>query len=123
MLNCQHGNARLAIIDPNWSCRAWTSDLDHQKAREFWSMYVDHLKNLLDSIKSYWFDQFKLALRTFWTSMDSALREFVTHSLMMSLTYQADAVVYNNLKGQPPNNHFRQDIETAKEARNSPMRT
>ena len=72
-------------------------DLDHQKAREFWSMYVDHSKTLLDSVKSYRFDQFELALRTFWTSMDSSSRECITHSLMMSLIYRADAVVYDEI--------------------------
>ncbi|KAH9447140.1 hypothetical protein Pst134EA_029182 [Puccinia striiformis f. sp. tritici] len=72
-------------------------DLDHQKAREFWSMYADHSKNLLESVKSFRFDQFELALRTFWTSLDSPMRDCVTHSLMMSLIYRADAVVYDEI--------------------------
>ncbi|PLW16673.1 hypothetical protein PCANC_13338 [Puccinia coronata f. sp. avenae] len=72
-------------------------DLDHQKASEFWNMYVEHSKNLLESVKSYRFDQFELALRSFWTSLDSSLRDCVTHTLMMSLIYRADAVVYDEI--------------------------
>jgi hypothetical protein len=45
-------------------------DLDHQKAREFWNMYVDHSKNLLDSVKSYRFDQVSLPAAP---SLDSSI--------------------------------------------------
>lgn len=72
-------------------------DLDHQKARDFWSMYVEHSQSLIDSVKNYRFDQFELTLRTFWTRLDSSMRECVTHSLMMSLIYRADAVIYDEI--------------------------
>lgn len=35
-------------------------DLDHQMAAEFWNMYVDHSNNLLESVKSYRFDQVRI---------------------------------------------------------------
>lgn len=72
-------------------------DLDHQNARDFWAMYTEHSKSLLESVKNYRFDQFELTLRTFWTSLDSTQRACVTHSVMMSLVYRADAVVYDEI--------------------------
>lgn len=94
------------------------ADLDHHQAREFWKVYVEHSSGLLDSVKSYRFDQvcskhltasesaafaehnalllqFELSLRTFWAGLDQPTREVVSHPVMMSLVYRADAVVYD----------------------------
>lgn len=72
-------------------------EIDHQKARVFWSMYVEHAQSLLESVKSYRFDQFELTIRTFWSNLDSNVRECVTHSTMMSLIHRADAVIYDEI--------------------------
>ncbi|KAG0146841.1 hypothetical protein CROQUDRAFT_700798 [Cronartium quercuum f. sp. fusiforme G11] len=71
--------------------------LDHRQARDFWSLYLEHSRGLLDSVKSYRFDQFELNLRTFWAGLDVQSREVVAHPVMMSLVYRADAVVYDEI--------------------------
>jgi hypothetical protein len=35
----------------------WLRILTTKRQHSFWNMYVEHLKNLLESVKSYWFDQ------------------------------------------------------------------
>ncbi|CAH7667904.1 hypothetical protein BY996DRAFT_4587593 [Phakopsora pachyrhizi] len=72
-------------------------DLDHQRAREFWKAYTEHVQCLLDSVKNYRFDQFELSLRTFWAGLDSSNREIATHPTFMSLVYRADAAVYDEI--------------------------
>lgn len=73
------------------------SDLDARQAREFWNMYLEHSRSLLDSVKSYRFDQFELNLRNFWAGLDAPSRESVGHPVLMSLVYRADAVLYDQI--------------------------
>ncbi|KAH9808995.1 hypothetical protein DFH28DRAFT_594399 [Melampsora americana] len=72
-------------------------DLDAGHAREFWNLYLEHSRSLLESVKSYRFDQFELNLRNFWAGLDAPSRESVGHSVMMSLVYRADAVLYDQI--------------------------
>ena len=64
-------------------------------AREVWRWFEDHLNALLESVRSYRFDQFELHLRTFWTSLTGDHREVVHAPAVAGLMAKADAIVYN----------------------------
>lgn len=64
-------------------------------AREVWRWFEDHLNALLESVRSFRFDQFELNLRTFWTSLSGDHREVVHAPAVAGLMAKADAMVYN----------------------------
>ncbi|OBZ76593.1 Transcription factor RFX3 [Grifola frondosa] len=66
-------------------------------AREVWRWFQDHLDALLDSIRSFRFDQFELHLRTFWSSLNGAHREVVHAPAVAGLMAKADAIVYDEI--------------------------
>lgn len=64
-------------------------------AREVWSWFQEHLDTLLDSIRSYRFDQFEMHIRSFWSSLDPSHREVVHAPAVAGLMAKADAIVYD----------------------------
>ncbi|EKM59063.1 uncharacterized protein PHACADRAFT_25186 [Phanerochaete carnosa HHB-10118-sp] len=66
-------------------------------AREVWSWFQDHLDALLESIRTYRFDQFEMHVRTFWSSLTGAHREVVHAPAVAGLMAKADAIVYDEV--------------------------
>ncbi len=64
-------------------------------ARQVWRWFEDHLDSLLDSIKTFRFDQFELRLRAFWTNLSGDHREVVHAPAIAGLMTRADAIVYD----------------------------
>lgn len=64
-------------------------------AREVWRWFQDHLDALLESIRTFRFDQFELHLRTFWSSLTGNHREVVHAPAVAGLMAKADAMVYD----------------------------
>ncbi|KAH9936953.1 hypothetical protein B0H21DRAFT_758272 [Amylocystis lapponica] len=66
-------------------------------AREVWRWFQDHLDSLLESIRSFRFDQFELHLRTFWSNLNGNHREVVHAPAVAGLMAKADAIVYDEI--------------------------
>ena len=64
-------------------------------AREVWDWFLDHLDALLDSARSFRFDQFEMHLRTFWTNLNGHHREIAHAPAIAGLMGKADAMVYD----------------------------
>lgn len=64
-------------------------------AREVWGWFQDHLDALLESVRSFRFDQFEMHLRTFWSSLAGGHREVVHAPAIAGLMAKADAIVYD----------------------------
>jgi len=64
-------------------------------AREVWGWFQDHLDVLLESVRSFRFDQFEMHLRTFWSSLTGHHREIVHAPAIAGLMAKADAIVYD----------------------------
>lgn len=64
-------------------------------AREVWGWFQDHLDTLLESIRSFRFDQFEMHIRTFWSNLNGAHREVVHAPAVAGLMAKADAIVYD----------------------------
>ena len=64
-------------------------------AREVWRWFEDHLDALLESVRSFRFDQFEIHLRTFWASLSGDHREVVHAPAVAGLMARADAIVYD----------------------------
>lgn len=66
-------------------------------AREVWGWFQDHLDVLLESVRSFRFDQFEMHLRTFWSSLTGHHREIVHAPAIAGLMAKADAIVYDEI--------------------------
>ncbi|KAJ7068282.1 hypothetical protein C8F01DRAFT_601889 [Mycena amicta] len=66
-------------------------------AREVWGWFQDHLDSLLESVRSFRFDQFEMHLRTFWSSLGGSHREVVHAPAIAGLMAKADAIVYDEI--------------------------
>jgi regulatory factor X len=66
-------------------------------AREVWGWFQDHLDALLESVRSFRFDQFEMHLRTFWTNLGGNHREVVHAPAIAGLMAKADAIVYDEI--------------------------
>lgn len=64
-------------------------------AREVWGWFQDHLDALLESVRSFRFDQFEMHLRTFWSSLTGGHREVAHAPAIAGLMAKADAIVYD----------------------------
>ena len=64
-------------------------------AREVWGWFQDHLDVLLESVRTFRFDQFEMHLRTFWTNLNGHHREIVHAPAIAGLMGKADAIVYD----------------------------
>jgi regulatory factor X, other len=64
-------------------------------ARDVWGWFLDHLDSLLESVRSFRFDQFEMHLRTFWSSLGGSHREVVHAPAIAGLMAKADAIVYD----------------------------
>lgn len=64
-------------------------------AREVWGWFQEHLDALLESVRSFRFDQFEMHLRTFWSSLGGHHREVVHAPAIAGLMAKADAIVYD----------------------------
>lgn len=64
-------------------------------AREVWGWFQDHLDSLLESVRSFRFDQFEMHLRTFWSSLTGGHREVAHAPAIAGLMAKADAIVYD----------------------------
>jgi len=63
--------------------------------REVWDWFQDHLDALLESIRTFRFDQFEIHLRTFWSNLIGHHREVVHAPAIAGLMAKADAIVYD----------------------------
>ncbi|GLB33818.1 putative RFX DNA-binding domain containing protein [Lyophyllum shimeji] len=66
-------------------------------AREVWGWFQDHLDALLESVRSFRFDQFEMHLRSFWTTLGGQHREIVHAPAIAGLMAKADAIVYDEI--------------------------
>lgn len=66
-------------------------------AREVWGWFQDHLDALLESVRSFRFDQFEMHLRTFWINLGGVHREIVHAPAIAGLMARADAIVYDEI--------------------------
>ncbi|KAH0587552.1 DNA-binding protein RFX2 [Termitomyces sp. J132] len=66
-------------------------------AREVWGWFQEHLDALLESIRSFRFDQFEMHIRTFWTTLGGQHREIVHAPAIAGLMAKADAIVYDEI--------------------------
>jgi len=66
-------------------------------AREVWGWFQDHLDALLESVRSFRFDQFEMHLRTFWSGLGGNHREVVHAPAIAGLMAKADAIVYDEI--------------------------
>lgn len=66
-------------------------------ARELWTWFQDHLDTLLDSIRHFRFDQFEMAIRTFWATLVGNHREVAHAPAIAGLMAKADAIVYDEI--------------------------
>lgn len=66
-------------------------------AREVWGWFQDHLDSLLESVRSFRFDQFEMHLRTFWSNLSGSHREIVHAPAIAGLMAKADAIVYDEI--------------------------
>lgn len=66
-------------------------------AREVWGWFQDHLDALLESVRSFRFDQFEMHLRTFWSTLRGPHREVVHAPAIAGLMTKADAIVYDEI--------------------------
>lgn len=64
-------------------------------AREVWGWFQDHLDSLLESVRTFRFDQFEMHLRTFWSNLSGSHREIVHAPAIAGLMAKADAIVYD----------------------------
>lgn len=64
-------------------------------AREVWRWFEDHLDSLLESVRSFRFDQFEMHLRSFWANLTGDHREVVHAPAVAGLMARADAIVYD----------------------------
>ena len=64
-------------------------------AREVWNWFQDHLDALLESVRTFRFDQFEMHLRSFWSSLTGPHREVVHAPAVAGLMAKADAIVYD----------------------------
>lgn len=64
-------------------------------ARQVWCWFEDHLDALLDSVRTFRFDQFELNVRTFWTSLSGDHREVVHAPAVAGLMAKADTIIYD----------------------------
>lgn len=65
--------------------------------REVWDWFQDHLDALLESIRTFRFDQFEIHLRTFWSNLIGHHREVVHAPAIAGLMAKADAIVYDEI--------------------------
>ncbi|KAG6814186.1 hypothetical protein H0H92_000863 [Tricholoma furcatifolium] len=66
-------------------------------AREVWGWFQEHLDALLESVRSFRFDQFEMHLRTFWSTLGGQHREIVHAPAIAGLMAKADAIVYDEI--------------------------
>jgi regulatory factor X, other len=66
-------------------------------AREVWGWFQDHLDSLLESVRTFRFDQFEMHLRTFWSNLGGSHREIVHAPAIAGLMAKADAIVYDEI--------------------------
>jgi regulatory factor X len=64
-------------------------------AREVWRWFEAHLDGLMDSVRTFRFDQFEIHLRTFWAGLSGDHREVVHAPAVAGLMAKADAMVYD----------------------------
>lgn len=64
-------------------------------AREVWAWFQDHLDALLDSMRSFRFDQFEMNIRSFWSNLSPTHREVVHAPAIAGLMAKADAILYD----------------------------
>jgi regulatory factor X len=65
--------------------------------REAWGWFQDHLDAVLESTRSFRFDQFEMHLRGFWSTLTGAHREIVHAPAIAGLMAKADAIVYDEI--------------------------
>lgn len=66
-------------------------------AMQVWKWFEDHLDSLLESIRTFRFDQFEMRLRGFWTTLNGDHREVVHAPAIAGLMTKADAIVYDEI--------------------------
>lgn len=64
-------------------------------ARAIWGWFCDHLDGLLDSVRTFRFDQFEVHLRAFWSNLNGDHCEVVHAPALAGLMAKADAIVYD----------------------------
>lgn len=64
-------------------------------AREVWRWFEAHLDGLMESVRTFRFDQFEIHLRTFWAGLSGDHREVVHAPAVAGLMAKADAMVFD----------------------------
>lgn len=66
-------------------------------AREVWRWFEAHLDGLMESVRTFRFDQFEIHLRTFWAGLSGDHREVVHAPAVAGLMAKADAMVFDEI--------------------------
>jgi regulatory factor X, other len=72
-----------------------SNSVQAQVAREVWGWFELHLDTLLDSIKSFKFEDFEKHVKQFWQNLAGDHREVVHAPAMAGLMSRADAMIYD----------------------------
>ncbi|KAF8607600.1 hypothetical protein BDV93DRAFT_531493 [Ceratobasidium sp. AG-I] len=80
-------------LGPNAS----TSSPQNVAAREVWRWFEAHLDGLMESVRTFRFDQFEIHLRTFWAGLSGDHREVVHAPAVAGLMAKADAMVFDEI--------------------------
>ncbi|KDQ21038.1 hypothetical protein BOTBODRAFT_100719 [Botryobasidium botryosum FD-172 SS1] len=66
-------------------------------AREVWLWFEEHLNMLLETVRSFQFDQFEIQMHSFWANLSGDHREVVHAPALAGLMAKADAIVYDEI--------------------------
>ncbi|KAH7343806.1 hypothetical protein B0J17DRAFT_565085 [Rhizoctonia solani] len=80
-------------LGPNAS----TTSPQNVAAREVWRWFEAHLDGLMESVRTFRFDQFEIHLRTFWAGLSGDHREVVHAPAVAGLMAKADAMVFDEI--------------------------
>ncbi|ORY83539.1 hypothetical protein BCR35DRAFT_265160 [Leucosporidium creatinivorum] len=64
--------------------------------RDLWTSFARHCDGLLESMKASRFDQFELAIRTWWATLTAEQVALVQHPLVSQLIYRGELALYEN---------------------------
>ncbi|KAF9221975.1 hypothetical protein BS17DRAFT_784230 [Gyrodon lividus] len=65
--------------------------------REAWAWFQDHLDAVLESVRTFRFDQFEIHMRGFWSTLTGTHREIVHAPAIAGLMAKADAIIYDEI--------------------------
>ncbi|QRW16033.1 RFX-like transcription factor daf-19 [Rhizoctonia solani] len=87
----------MPLIEEALGPNASVTSPQNVAAREVWRWFEAHLDGLMESVRTFRFDQFEIHLRTFWAGLSGDHREVVHAPAVAGLMAKADAMVYDEI--------------------------